>query len=795
MSETQEQIEKAQRYTAASLNHLIQTTEELTQFQLEEITELVNEVSRLLPAGNVVQMVFSQLRSVKGRRVSSKDSRRLMGLLQQGMSTFLDKMAYMTFYTTPAILISGYQVLLQAAGKDPNEAFPNGTWQYYLEFGLREDTARHACETIGFKQAVDSQGLQVTEADELAAWIMAAATTLIDYDDLLLQEWQERILLRRLGHRLEDEKIMSQWLARRPYGVPSDYDGNYVTYRREVFGNFMREMLGKKLKPEQVDETVAFWGDEQTLSTEDRFNYQRQMSLLATLEPSVFNDTRLPLSIEDCYIAVIWNGLYHLIPITHNFAQLDQLTIRAFAQAILNYRKRRTGDALDELMITIPRSDQKAVRDQLPNASRQQLAKLRRAPIIINWERVNSSLSLAEIRRGRRGIGDHALTLFRTNDSMVFDQSHIFFDAAWGMACAEIVTNHAIRYIESMHDLEPIEMPRLKPSSVDFTIPRQMSTELSKSSAVFSELDAEVELPTVVAEMNQLRRMMAKRNRKLRLTINDFLVLYRSLFNQYYRPHKSLVETLTLLEAGSKRQKQVVHDVQEMLHEISQTTPAFLIPIDASIINPRDRIFPVTFAPAPPWTDIGPFHEDTWSLFRSYQKQPDEAKWKKFSSARTRYLEMLWMFGMLMERYKEIALEGKSFSTATLKILGSVPKRLQAMLRDIPDRIDILNDMLKGTEVFSNVGRVIDDSSLARFITAKDDNRKKELCWGIMTRADDVMVISLRDFRPQVTALLDMGAADTAQAITQDFLEGYKNGFQRYIRELHEIVKLRKSHS
>jgi hypothetical protein len=64
-----------------------------------------------------------------------------------------------------------------------------------------------------------------------------------------------------------------------------------------------------------------------------------------------------------------------------------------------------------------------------------------------------------------------------------------------------------------------------------------------------------------------------------------------------------------------------------------------------------------------------------------------------------------------------------------------------------------------------------------------------------MTRADDVMVISLRDFRPQLTALLDVGAADTAHDITRDFLEGYKSGLQTYIRELHDMVKIRKAQS
>ncbi len=150
------------------------------------------------------------------------------------------------------------------------------------------------------------------------------------------------------------------------------------------------------------------------------------------------------------------------------------------------------------------------------------------------------------------------------------------------------------------------------------------------------------------------------------------------------------------------------------------------------------------------------------------------------------------MFSILMARYKEVALMGESFSTVTLKILASVPKKLQPMVRSIPDRIDILNDMLKGTEVFSNVGQVASTSSLTRFMTAKDDNEKKVLCWGIMTRADGTMVISLRDFRPQVEALHRAGAGDVARLVTQDFLNGYADGLRRYIFELIEIVRVRK---
>ena len=44
---------------------------------------------------------------------------------------------YGTFLAAPALIIHGYQRLLTLAGKDPDSAFPDGTWQFYTEFGLR----------------------------------------------------------------------------------------------------------------------------------------------------------------------------------------------------------------------------------------------------------------------------------------------------------------------------------------------------------------------------------------------------------------------------------------------------------------------------------------------------------------------------------------------------------------------------------------------------------------------------------------------------------------------------------
>jgi hypothetical protein len=100
----------------------------------------------------------------------------------------------------------------------------------------------------------------------------------------------------------------------------------------------------------------------------------------------------------------------------------------------------------------------------------------------------------------------------------------------------------------------------------------------------------------------------------------------------------------------------------------------------------------------------------------------------------------------------------------------------------------MLNNMLKGREVFSNVGAVVPSSTLQRFVTAKDDNEQKQLAWGILTDASGVMHISLRDFRPHVGTLQACQQAELARQITQDYLDSYAQGFNQFIRELHRIT-------
>ena len=124
------------------------SVKDISTLSLPEIDAVVDIISRLVPAGNVPGVILNGLARLPGRRPPAANVNRDVNLLFKGVETALDKAVYGAFFAGPAAIIWGYQNLLKLAGKDPESAFPDGLWQFYVEYALREDTARHANETL-----------------------------------------------------------------------------------------------------------------------------------------------------------------------------------------------------------------------------------------------------------------------------------------------------------------------------------------------------------------------------------------------------------------------------------------------------------------------------------------------------------------------------------------------------------------------------------------------------------------------------------------------------------------------
>ncbi len=283
-------------------------------------------------------------------------------------------------------------------------------------------------------------------------------------------------------------------------------------------------------------------------------------------------------------------------------------------------------------------------------------------------------------------------------------------------------------------------------------------------------------------ELARLRQWLEQRG--VRLTVNDLLLLYRAFHAVSYTISTPIQRELRMLrkQLGVKRYRALQDSIDQTLTHDRETNPALLIPMDASNVTPKARLFPTTYRN--PLPAIVPLLAEVQKHYADYGRKEDEASWRTFDEARRRLLAHLKAFGEFLDTLKAITMRGESFNTATLRLLGHLPPSIQHILDQIPQHIGVLNEVIKGSEVFSNLGRVAPHTSPRRFTSAKDDSATKELVRGILTDDAGVMHISLRDFRPFVSLLYAADAAALADKLAQDYLDSYVAGFNRFVKEL-----------
>jgi hypothetical protein len=266
-----------------------------------EVDAVVDLVSRVVPAGNVPGVILNGLARLPDRRMPLNHVRRDINLLFKGVEQALDRAAYGAFFAGPAAVIWGYQNLLRLVGKNPDAAFPEGTWQFYVEYALRDDTARHANETHGFDTVLQQHTNQ--SADRMTAWGMAAVYAVHQYPALLENEWRERVYtfaMRELTagtpQAARFKRLYRKWEAVRPYGRGSDVDPNedYPRYRRRKFDQFIAQV-----KRELPAEMRRAWSERVSAEAAGLIAFQKQMSLLAYLEPGLYDETRVPITLQD----------------------------------------------------------------------------------------------------------------------------------------------------------------------------------------------------------------------------------------------------------------------------------------------------------------------------------------------------------------------------------------------------------------------------------------------------------------------------------------------------------------
>jgi hypothetical protein len=420
------------------------------------------------------------------------------------------------------------------------------------------------------------------------------------------------------------------------------------------------------------------------------------------------------------------------------------------------------------------------MRGMLGVAARAEVEALRAAPIIVSLDRRDPTMPLGAIRRARRGCGDHAMTIMRAGDGAVFDMSHIFFDGIWGAVLAEVVTGFASALagalgvgraarVAAPPALALAASPALRRAAGEAAAPAEVGAETRAAS---------------LAPIATLRRRLAER--EMPLTVNDLLLLGRYAHAADYRPGPAAMAALDDLAARGGDAARVHAQIVEALEAQRALVPSLLIPMDASWIEPRQRLHPATLRN--PWPDLLPRLARCEGLLRAAAREPSPAAWRAFEAERTELCGDLLAYAAVLRALREITTRGESFTTAALRLMGHLPRPMQSLLDLIPQKIDLLNEIVKGAEVFSNIGQVARSSSVSRFASSRDDGDTKLLIWGLMADARGQLVITLRDFRPHVAPLLAAGHGALAELLAADFLEAYAQTLNGLVRRLQRVL-------
>ncbi|MCC6904601.1 MAG: hypothetical protein IT326_02080, partial [Anaerolineae bacterium] len=311
----------------------------------------------------------------------------------------------------------------------------------------------------------------------------------------------------------------------------------------------------------------------------------------------------------------------------------------------------------------------------------------------------------------------------------------------------------------------------------------QQITEISAETTIFD-----------ITQIFNLRKLLSETG--THLTVNDLLVTTRIFHSAHYRPSSSVQMEIDALAgvARTRMERRLLHAIESSLARGRRVNPALGIPIDASPYEPQERIYLLTFrnlSESLIWA-----WDDTWEAYQAYRRiePPDTPEGRtafdEFARRRARLIGNLRAFSYLLAASKAVTLRGESFSVAVFELLSNLPTPLQHVLRLIPEQFPALNEIIRGDEVYSNIGRVAPGSSLSRFITAKDDGNAKTLVWGILTDDQGRMVITMRDFRPHVAPLIRAGRTDLARKLAQDYVVGYTADLIGLVARLYAMLQV-----
>src|SRR5262245_32786656 len=118
LHQDEQEVQQATQIAAASLRKMLTETKgssrpNSTHISVPEREELIEIISQILPAGNVVGFVLNGILNVKDREIPTTEGRIHFNSLFKGLAIVRNNAFYRMMFAGPATVLAGYNMILR----------------------------------------------------------------------------------------------------------------------------------------------------------------------------------------------------------------------------------------------------------------------------------------------------------------------------------------------------------------------------------------------------------------------------------------------------------------------------------------------------------------------------------------------------------------------------------------------------------------------------------------------------------------------------------------------------------
>lgn len=646
--------------------------------------------------------------------------------------------------------------------------------------------------------------------DEVGKMIDEKSAEFIETRRMVLEESQEEIDLEILQNKqaLGVNEVKKRWAKNCPYARPLQHrHKKYTTYRREVFLAFL-EKEGLRL-PRQIGAYV--WGKFYENKTQNLAQFKADRNILTNLSFENKETKQKKIPLWKAKIGFCLGGQYYLIDVayrdergrllafvpgkpddsgeplvlieTENGKVVDQQgraivveqdgTIEIQSPSGITRKKqlRPTPNSIIKSIISAIIYENKILNGQ-KNETQLASAKLKDVPITLNWDTQSTRSSLLNIISAGKQKDMPSISLFKTSRAMQCAMHPMFFSPISGALFFRYLNFEAISGYQNL-----LKRNIVMQNNSNIVLTRLVEKiETSKERHALLELSAEakgIRQNYVSSAIKNLEKY------KIIATNSDLILIYLTIAHQQYKTKVAVQRNIAKLRLN---QNEALVEAIENMWRDARKKPNTIIWLQNTLGSALDgAIYPQLFRNIN--VDFSEKYDD---LLKQMEVSQKKEKVAVLDSPKKDFLRTLNQSLAYLKMLKQIVRQKQNPSSAALSVLVAFSNDTAA-IKLLPTEFGGTTIMKTPYELFSMIGDIVPVKFTSRMMPARENNVSRPLIWSVVLQLGGEYTLILRDSRQPVVDLANAGYEKEAQLITQDTLDVFVSGFNRFMEILIQI--------